>query len=287
MPRRRLLFALRARSARASALSRDGDSDEFVEFRPSCASRSRTCASSSVTRASSSAILRSLARCSSRRTLSDPGLEVSSGGHRGCPRSTPPRPPLAAAQHEDVLRTRAELFALPIDTPRVRRSDACVLAVTGDLVRVRLLGDRRECIVCPHNPPDLVPGHLVTLVVDRGWTSEGRAHASGRIEDPRIDAKRPGRHDVEHPHPAQHRGPGGRRDLSRDDRRVALSPHHPRRRAPLRVHGDPLQLEATVASASRPADRVGRSVRRSAPRSPQTPAAMGCPATPWRSRAHR
>lgn len=91
-----------------------------------------------------------------------------------------------------VLRTRAELFALPIDTPRARHLDACVLAVTGDLVRVRRLDDRSECIVCPHNHPDLVPGHLVTLVVDRRWTSAGRAHASGQIEDPRIDAKKLG-----------------------------------------------------------------------------------------------
>ena len=41
--------------------------DEFVEFWPSCASKSRTCASSSATRASSSAILRSLASRGSQR----------------------------------------------------------------------------------------------------------------------------------------------------------------------------------------------------------------------------
>jgi len=97
----------------------------------------------------------------------------------------------AARAH--VLRTRAELFALPLDT-RPRRSEACVLAVRGDHVRVRLLDDRSACnfTMHPHELPDLVPGHLVTLVVDRRWTHEGQAHASGRIEAPRIDAKKLG-----------------------------------------------------------------------------------------------
>lgn len=39
---------------------------------------------------------------------------------------------------------------------------------------------------------DVVPGHLVTLGIDRRWTWRGDAYASGRIEDPRIDVARLG-----------------------------------------------------------------------------------------------
>lgn len=38
----------------------------------------------------------------------------------------------------------------------------------------------------------IVPGHVVTLVIEQRWTWRGQAYASGRIEDPRIDVTKLG-----------------------------------------------------------------------------------------------
>lgn len=100
----------------------------------------------------------------------------------------------AARAH--VLRMRAELFAIPVDTgtraASIGRSDAGVLSVHPEGVRVRILDDRSEWIFHPRNRPELVPGHVATLAVDKRWTWAGQTHGSGRLEDLRIDVARLG-----------------------------------------------------------------------------------------------
>lgn len=91
-----------------------------------------------------------------------------------------------------VMRDRAALLGLPgedgmsIADPATR-VDAVVLKVNQRSGRVRLLGEQGEVTFRSGDVWGVVPGHIVTLVVERRWAWHGDAYASGRIEDPRID----------------------------------------------------------------------------------------------------
>lgn len=94
----------------------------------------------------------------------------------------------AARAH--VLRDRAALLGLAADPPATMepaRVDAVVLKVNEQSARVRILGEEGQVTFRSGDVADVVPGHLVTLVVERRWTWRGDAYASGRIENPRID----------------------------------------------------------------------------------------------------
>ena len=97
-----------------------------------------------------------------------------------------------------VIRDRAALLGLDADAPATTeplRVDAVVLKVNQQSARVRILGEERQVTfrsgdvwgVVP-----IVPGHLVTLVVEKGWTWHDDAYASGRIENPRLDVEKLG-----------------------------------------------------------------------------------------------
>jgi len=94
-----------------------------------------------------------------------------------------------------VMRDRAELFDLEDAGPTTAasgRADAVVLKVNRRSARVRLLEEKGQVTFRSGDVWDIVPGHLVTLVIERRWTWRGDAYASGRIENPRLDVTKIG-----------------------------------------------------------------------------------------------
>lgn len=94
-----------------------------------------------------------------------------------------------------VMRTRAELLGLPNDveaTTAPIRADAIVLKVNDQSARVRVLGEQGQVTFRSMDAGNVVPGHIVTLVIDRRWTWHGDDYASGRIEKPRVDVAKLG-----------------------------------------------------------------------------------------------
>ncbi len=94
---------------------------------------------------------------------------------------------MAARAH--VMRERAALLGLsgePAPAPP-GRVEAAVLKVNERSARVRILSEAGQVTFRSGDVWDVVPGQLVTLVVEKRWTWKGDAYASGRIEDPRID----------------------------------------------------------------------------------------------------
>jgi hypothetical protein len=102
------------------------------------------------------------------------------------------------AARAQVLRDRAALLgadaaATTVATPA--RADAAVLKVNRQSARVRILGAPDQLTFRSGDiwgMVPVVPGHVVTLVVERRWCWRGDAYASGRIEDPRIDVEKLG-----------------------------------------------------------------------------------------------
>jgi len=94
----------------------------------------------------------------------------------------------AARAH--VMRARATLLGRDGDTPGATEQmnvDAVVLKVNRQSARVRLLGEDAQVTFRSQDVWEVVPGHLVTLVVDKRWTWRNDLYASGGIENPRID----------------------------------------------------------------------------------------------------
>ncbi len=102
----------------------------------------------------------------------------------------------AARAH--VLRERVEILgeprgAAPATLERAAPAtllplvaDAVVLKVNRQSARVRILGEDGELTFRSGDVAEVVPGHLVTLVVERRWTWLGGAYANGQMENPRI-----------------------------------------------------------------------------------------------------
>src|SRR5512133_1652402 len=91
----------------------------------------------------------------------------------------------AARAH--VMRTRAELLGLPEDSTgssRQQRVEAIVLKVNENSARVQVVGENAQVTFRSSDVVEVVPGHLVTLVVKKRWTWRGDAYASGDIENP-------------------------------------------------------------------------------------------------------
>jgi tetratricopeptide (TPR) repeat protein len=72
------------------------------------------------------------------------------------------------------------------------RVDAAVLKVNAQSARVRILGEDGQVTFRSPGVWDVVPGHVVTLVVEKRWTWHDDAYASGKIQDPRIDVEKLG-----------------------------------------------------------------------------------------------
>ncbi len=94
----------------------------------------------------------------------------------------------AARAH--VMRARAELLGLPdgsTTSDQKEQVEAIVLKVNQQSVRVRIPSENAQVTFRSSDASDVVPGHVVTLVVKKRWTWRGSAYASGEIENPRID----------------------------------------------------------------------------------------------------
>ena len=94
----------------------------------------------------------------------------------------------AARAH--VMRERASLLGLERDTPAIvapARLDAAVLKVGAQSIRARILGEPTQLTFRSSDVWAVVPGHIVTLQIEKRWMWRGDAYASGRIENPRID----------------------------------------------------------------------------------------------------
>ena len=94
-----------------------------------------------------------------------------------------------------VMRDRAELLGLEGPGPAIAvsgRAEAVVLKVNRQSARVRILTEADQVTFRSGDVWEIVPGHLVTLVVERRWIWRGDAYASGRIENLRIDVTKLG-----------------------------------------------------------------------------------------------
>jgi tetratricopeptide (TPR) repeat protein len=94
-----------------------------------------------------------------------------------------------------VMRARAELLGLPAGTTTTepkQRFEAAVLRVNDRSARVRLLSDDTQLTFRSSDASDVVPGQVVTLVVEKRWDWRGNACASGEMLDPRIDVTKLG-----------------------------------------------------------------------------------------------
>ena len=92
----------------------------------------------------------------------------------------------AARRH--VMRERATLLGEAHPGPFAAeplRLDAAVLKVNQQSARVRVLREVGQ-ITFRSDMGEIVPGHLVTLAIERRWAFKGDDYASGRIENPRI-----------------------------------------------------------------------------------------------------
>lgn len=92
----------------------------------------------------------------------------------------------AARAH--VLRERAELLGLD---PQ-RRVEAIVLKVNRQSVRVWIPAEKIQVTLRSSDTRDVVPGHVVSLLLERQWAWRGDEYATGRIGNPRIDVGRLG-----------------------------------------------------------------------------------------------
>jgi hypothetical protein len=99
----------------------------------------------------------------------------------------------AARQH--VMRERAVLLGLESEASVLSkpvRAEAAVLKVNQQSARIRLVGADGHVTFRSQDVWKAVPGHLVTLVIEKRWTWRDDAYASGRLENPRIDIEKLG-----------------------------------------------------------------------------------------------
>src|SRR5437899_7047649 len=88
-----------------------------------------------------------------------------------------------------VMRERAMMLGLEGTGPITTASghvEAAVLKVNRRSARVRIMTEEGQVTFRSGDAWDIVPGHVVTLVIERRWTWRGDAYASGKVENPRI-----------------------------------------------------------------------------------------------------
>lgn len=97
----------------------------------------------------------------------------------------------AARAH--VMRDRAALLGLDPDaSAKPIRAEAAVLKVNRQSARVRILGEDGQVTFRSGDVWNVVPGQLVTLVIEKRWTWRDDRYASGHIENPRLAVERLG-----------------------------------------------------------------------------------------------
>lgn len=99
----------------------------------------------------------------------------------------------AARAH--VVRERDVRCGLRAEHPPasdVEIADAIVLKVNRQSARVRLIGEQGQITFRSGDIWQVVPGHLVTLAIEKRWSWREAAYASGKIKNPRIDVEQLG-----------------------------------------------------------------------------------------------
>jgi tetratricopeptide (TPR) repeat protein len=99
----------------------------------------------------------------------------------------------AARAH--VMRERAALLGQTAEPPipiAPVRVDAVVLKINAQSARVRVLTENGHVTFRSADVWKIVPGHLVTLVIEKRWIWRGDAYASGNLEHARIELERVG-----------------------------------------------------------------------------------------------
>ncbi|MCK6532389.1 MAG: tetratricopeptide repeat protein [Polyangiaceae bacterium] len=94
--------------------------------------------------------------------------------------------------HDDPADGASPVRADEAESALPVRADAAVLKVNRQSARVRILGEAGEVTFRSRDVWEVVPGQLVTLVVEKMWTWKDHAYASGRIENPRITVEKLG-----------------------------------------------------------------------------------------------
>ncbi len=87
-----------------------------------------------------------------------------------------------------VMRERSELLGLD----QQWRVEAIVLRVNQQSVRVWIPAENIQVTLRSSDTWKVVPGHLVTLLLEKRWTWKGDAYATGAIDSPRIDVAKLG-----------------------------------------------------------------------------------------------
>ncbi len=94
-----------------------------------------------------------------------------------------------------VMHTRNELLGLadattlPVAGPPL---EGIVIKVNRQSARVRIPAEDIQITVRSTDAPQVVPGHVVTLVLSKRWTWRGDRYASGQMLDPHIDVAKLG-----------------------------------------------------------------------------------------------
>jgi hypothetical protein len=94
-----------------------------------------------------------------------------------------------------VMRERAKRLGLVAQEAQLEprlRFEAAVLKVNRQSARVRLLHEKSQVTIRSADVCDVVPGHIVTLDIQRRWTWRGDDYASGGMRSPRIDVSKLG-----------------------------------------------------------------------------------------------
>lgn len=94
-----------------------------------------------------------------------------------------------------VMRDRATMPGAQskiLATQEPERVEAVVLKVNQQSARTRVLDEDSQITYRSSDVWRIVPGHLVTLVIEKRWTWRGDAYASGKVENPRIDVAKIG-----------------------------------------------------------------------------------------------
>jgi hypothetical protein len=95
---------------------------------------------------------------------------------------------------ESYTASRAQILG---DRPKPEAAsgppvEAVVLKVNRQSLRVRVLGEEGTVTFRSGDAADVVPGHLVTLALEKRWTWRDDAYATGRIDGPRVAVDRIG-----------------------------------------------------------------------------------------------
>ena len=93
-----------------------------------------------------------------------------------------------------VMRDRSQILGIDETDPgpSLATVEATVLKVNDQSARIRILGEEGQVTFRSGDIHQLIPGHLVTVDVEKRWIWRGESYASGKVKECRIDVSRLG-----------------------------------------------------------------------------------------------